>query len=265
MIYVYLMGGLANQMFQIATGISLSLEHNDEVFFAITTNLGIHATKRPDYKDTIFMNLARINEPNYYKYTEPKFTYKKIPYRINMRLSGYFQSEQYFMKHKKEVIKFFKNFMKTSSVINKLQKNISNINHNNTISLHIRRQDYIDLQQVHILQTESYYKNAIDILSKKIKKDFKLVIFSDDIKWCKNNKFLTNYNCYFVEGNEDYIDLYLMSMCNHHIIANSSFSWWGAYLNEDEKKLVVAPAKWFGPRGPKRWNTIYCSNWLSCE
>ena len=166
------------------------------------------------------------------------------------------------MKYKKEVIKFFKEFMKNLSIQRKLNKVMSEINHNNIISIHVRRQDYVHLQHVHVLQDNNYYKKAIDILTKKIGKDYKLVIFSDDITWCKNNNIFTNHNCYFVEGNEDYIDLYLMSMCTHHIIANSSFSWWGAYLNEIEEKLVVAPAKWFGPNGPKKWNTVYCSNWL---
>jgi hypothetical protein len=262
MIFVYLMGGMANQMFQIATGIALGLEYNDEVFFAMKTNLEIQATYRPDYKDTIFINLQRIDVPNFSKYKERKFTYKKIPYKKNMKLFGYFQSEQYFMKYKKEIIKFFKEFMKNLSVQRKLNNIMSEINHNNTISIHVRRQDYIHLQHVHVLQDNNYYKKAIDVITQKIDKDYKLVIFSDDITWCKNNNIFTNHNCYFVEGNDDYIDLYLMSMCTHHIIANSSFSWWGAYLNEMEKRLVVAPARWFGPNGPKKWDTIYCSDWL---
>ena len=86
------------------------------------------------------------------------------------------------------------------------------------------------------------------------------LIFSDDIVWCKNNfvgdKFI------FIEGEEDYIDLWLMSLCNHNIIANSSFSWWGAWLNKNNNKTVIAPKNWFGPNKKLDPTDLYCKDWL---
>ena len=263
MIYVYLMGGLGNQMFQIATGLSEALEHNTQAYFSKKTNLHISATSRPDYKDTILEFLPRMEEPNLPVFNERRFTYKKLENIINKKLRGYFQSEKYFIKHKNEVIKFFKTCLLREDVQNKINNILNKINTTNTISVHVRRNDYIHLQHVHYLQGETYYKNALTKLSKILDlTTYKLVIFSDDIKWCKKCQIFKKNKCYFVENNEDYIDLYLMSMCKHHIIANSSFSWWGAFLNENENKFVVAPSKWFGPQGPKKWDTIYCSNWL---
>ena len=86
------------------------------------------------------------------------------------------------------------------------------------------------------------------------------IIFSDDIKWCKNNFIGDKFT--FIEGEKDYIDLWLMSLCNHNIIANSSFSWWGAWLNQNPNKKVIAPINWFGPEKKLNPKDIYCKNWI---
>ena len=86
-----------------------------------------------------------------------------------------------------------------------------------------------------------YYRSAVDLIGKE-----KLFfIFSDDINWCKNN-FDFIENKFFIENNKDYEDLILMSLCSHNIIANSSFSWWGAWLNSNPNKIIISPKKWFG-------------------
>ena len=85
-----------------------------------------------------------------------------------------------------------------------------------------------------------YYKNALDIIGGYEN----LYVFSDDINWCKTN--LKFKNMVFVEGNDDVEDLWLMSLCDHNIIANSSFSWWGAWLNINPNKKVISPKRWFG-------------------
>ena len=103
-----------------------------------------------------------------------------------------------------------------------------------------------------------YYKKAIDI----IEEDHYPVIFSDDINWCKNN--LDMPDAFYSDGNDQFVDMCLMSNCDSHIIANSSFSWWGAWLGCGIKqKTVVAPQKWFGPKlEDKNTNDIYCEGWF---
>ena len=113
----------------------------------------------------------------------------------------------------------------------------------NTVSLHVRRTDYVNLQNYHPIAAIQYYKDALDLIEHD-----KVVVFSDDINWCKKN-FKFN-NMVFIEGNSNIEDLYLMSMCNNNVIANSSFSWWAAWLNKNEYKKIVAPKVWFGPAAP---------------
>ncbi len=272
-VYTYLMGGLGNQMFQIATGLSHGIDNNDgEVFFSEKTNLGIIATHRKDYNDTIFEYLPRLKEPTHMRiYSERGFEYQKLPYEKEMRMRGYFQSEKYFKNNKDSVVKFFKTCLLRQDIKNLVNENLEKFSNSSpkTISVHIRRGDYVNLQHVHPVQSEKYYESALIAISNKLVisyekliEDYKLVIFSDDIAWCKNSNLFSKFNCHFVEGNEDYIDMYVMSMCKHHIIANSSFSWWGAYLNESDDKIVVAPKLWFGPQGPKTWNSVYCTEWI---
>jgi hypothetical protein len=85
------------------------------------------------------------------------------------------------------------------------------------------------------------------------------IVFSDDIAWCEEN--LSHMNPIFMDGNDVYTDMCLMSMCDGHIIANSSFSWWGAWLG---KGKTVAPKRWFGESGPQDWSDIYCEGWITC-
>ena len=122
------------------------------------------------------------------------------------------------------------------------------------VSIHVRRGDYIKLQNYHLLLPKKYYDKAISLF-----KDCFFIIFSDDIEWCKLN--INSINVYFSECNQDYIDLFLMSKCHHNIISNSSFSWWGAYLNKNINKKVVCPSKWFAKLGPKKHDLIL-DDWL---
>ncbi len=145
----------------------------------------------------------------------------------------------------------------------------------NTISIHIRRSDYLVLQHAHVLQPISYYKRALETLSTKLglsleelRIKYELVIFSDDIGWCKEQEIFNNYRCKFMEPLEEnvdlnvIIDLYSMAECEHNIIANSSFSWWGSYLNRNKEKVIIAPKNWFASKGPKDWRDIYTSDMI---
>lgn len=136
--------------------------------------------------------------------------------------------------------------------------------HKNSISIHVRRGDYLEQDKIYgNICTEEYYKRALTYLSRKIAiKDAAFFVFSDDILWVKKNFKLKNvifiskdmFLCY-----EDWYDMFLMSHCKYNIIANSSFSWWGAWLNEHSDKCVIAPAQW-----DNRYNTrdIWCKGWI---
>ncbi|NCQ11249.1 MAG: alpha-1,2-fucosyltransferase, partial [Bacteroidetes bacterium] len=118
----------------------------------------------------------------------------------------------------------------------------------NSVSLHIRRGDYVDNKYFAQIPLEYYY-NSIELIENKFPNS-SYYVFSDNLNWVKNN-FKTNVNLHFVDANDsstDFMELYLMSKCNHNIIANSTFSWWGAWLNKNPDKIVIAPKVWFGDK-----------------
>ena len=151
--------------------------------------------------------------------------------------NGYFQSENYFINNKETIINLFK---PTNEIKENIIKDIPNIQ--NCISIHIRRGDYLNYPNHHPQQSLEYYKKAID----KFGIDRTYIIFSDDLEGVKDMfSFLPNKLLY--TSNKDWLDLYTMSLCEHNIICNSTFSWWAAYLNENSNKVITAPKKWFGP------------------
>lgn len=161
----------------------------------------------------------------------------------NIDIKGYFQSEKYFKNIEKEIKNDFK-FKETYLI--PTQK---------YVSLHVRRGDYNLLPKHHPVCTIEYYKNAMNLFPNS-----HFVIISDDIEWCKKQEIFTN--CEFWEGMDNVHDLYIMTKAEHNIIANSSFSWWGAWLNEKHDKIVVAPKKWFGEDVKHNTNDLLPSEWI---
>jgi hypothetical protein len=216
-----------------------------------------------NYKNIIFNNIEfekNYNISDFKKYNEPTFHFTPIPkIEGNVYLDGYFQSEKYFNNYTEDIKKLFQfpQRLKGEILINAAEKLKDDFNEE-TCSIHIRRGDYLNSPDHHPTQGVSYYMKAV----KKVGMDKKFLIFSDDIPWCKQN-FPEMDNFVFVEGLKDYEDLLLMSMCNHNIICNSSFSWWAAWLNWHPQKIVIAPQKWFGPANASfNTNDLYCENWI---
>lgn len=234
-----LQGGLGNTLFQIATAYAYSLEHGHK--FELYDNLYIpcHHPPLDSYKDNIFSNI-KISKANdqFYKYDEPSFCYNEIPkFENNLILYGYFQSEKYFQKYKNEIQDLF---YFNSKLIEKYSKELRQKN----CSIHVRRGDYLNLQNCHPIQSLEYYKKAISFFDK----DTLFFVFSNDIEWCKNeftHENIGTNNFIFIDGNNGQDDLLLMSHCQNNIIANSSFSWWAAWLNENLNKKVICPQNWF--------------------
>jgi hypothetical protein len=175
-------------------------------------------------------------------YREPHFKYAPIPYHRNMQISGYFQSQKYFIESEKSIRKLFTIVPEfKQSVANSLQSflHFGYVN----CSIHVRRGDYATLPLHHPMLDMGYFSKAIDII-KSHEKYVNFYVFSDDIEWCRAN-FPNTENFTFMEGTV-IGDFSAMSSCDHHIISNSSYSWWAAWLNPNRSKRVIAPKRWFG-------------------
>lgn len=253
MITSNLIGGLGNYMFQIATTYSLSIDYGIENIFNINDNLKVH-NHITTYIHNILRNVNFVNYalPIINHYNEPFFHYQEIKYIHNVRLNGYFQSEKYFVHNREKILELYSIDKNSKKEIDEKYGKFLN---ENTCSLHVRRGDYLSLVHHHPPCDLDYYNNAIDEFSN----DTLFLVFSDDINWCK--EVFTGDNFIFIENNYDYIDLWLMSLCKNNIIANSSFSWWSAWLNKNENKKVIAPSKWFGHAKPYNTNDIIPSEW----
>lgn len=293
MIVVRIIGGLGNQMFQYATGRNLSIRNstklildtqpledaNRENFTIRNFELGIFNLD-DKVKKNPFLNLLnssdKIFSSVYYRVKRKLIRFnsyfeKNLKYDIeiqglgrNVYLDGYFQSENYF----KESRKILLNDFEFQIELNIENKNILNlIKKSNAVSIHIRRGDYVNNKQinsVHGVLQKPYYDNAIDYIINKEKAPY-FFIFSDDPQWVKDN-YKLNFPFVVISnniGDQSYIDMYLMSCCSHNIIANSSFSWWGAWLNTNPNKIVIGPKKWFNDAMKK--NSIMCPDWIEME
>lgn len=250
-----LVGGLGNFMFQIAAVYGYALKNGHTPIITLQGTFPVHNsfdTYREDIFEKIipvsFLPLAELS-----RYEEPSFNYQEIPmHEGGVLLDGYFQSEKYF-EHCKQ-------FIRDLFTPKKKEEALQLFEHYEGMticSLHVRRGDYLDKQQYHPVQPLDYYYQAMSSMPG----DTKYLIFSDDIEWCKS--IFKGDQFFFVEGNKDSEDLLLMSCCTHNIIVNSTFSWWGAWLNENPEKRVIAPRKWFGP-AYSHFNTedIYCPDWI---
>lgn len=276
MIIVRLEGGLGNQMFQYAFGRSISLEKNCELLIDINFfenqvgKLFDQGLSRRVFELNIFQlqsvfwdnkvcNLFpnKILNRIYLKIEKligiKALIYEKIygyddsifsQIKRHTYLSGHWQSPLYFEKYRTILLDDFK--FKLPQNRNLILESL--IQTTNSVSIHVRRGDYInskDANMIHGICSEAYYKSASDILL-SVQNNINWFIFSDDIEWCKENfKWLENCNFVDSANSPAFYDMFLMSICKHNIIANSTFSWWGAWLNQNENKIVVGPSRWF--------------------
>lgn len=248
MITCKLQGGVGNQFFQIATTHALALRNNDISGFDLeschTPNQGYSSNK---YRSSV---LSKINDVNGYKfkhiYNEPTFSYKELLYNKDLCLVGYFQSEKYFNDYKEEVIDLF--FIENIEINPELK--------NKTLtSIHVRRGDYLNHPSYHPVCSIDYYKEAMSLIG-----DSNFIFVSDDMNWVKEN--FKGDNIFYSDSDDELTDLSVIVNADHNIIANSSFSWWGAYLNRNKDKKIIAPKIWFGESGPKDTQDIIPYDWI---
>jgi hypothetical protein len=255
MIYIYPIGGIGNMFFHIASIWALAKDNGDELCLLNTDKKIVDLINdvRCDIKhaakyEYIFNRFSVKNDYIDNKLQYP-FYYVPLIYKTEYEYLGYFQCEKYFKHRRAEILELFKPANEFNAEINKYSELFGNI------SLHVRRGDYLNVSsRVHPTLLMKYYKKSLSYLPKNLK----VLIFSDDLKWCKEN-FIGER---FVFINEiDYISIYLISKMKHHIIANSSFSWWGAWMSEYQKKIIIAPKIWFGKNSEYDGDLIP-NNWI---
>ena len=299
------MGGLGNQLFQIYTTMALSIEMkttfnfpNNKLETDKRSNTYWNSFLKELNKNTSHVDIKQLKCP---LYKEKDFRYNKIQIlpeviikNSNIMLYGYFQSYKYFDKERENIARYMKLDESRQAVINLFYKKYEN---NNTISVHFRMGDYKALQNCHPILGHEYYINSIKFILNKTQKNskenskekgntkWKILYFceEEDIEEVKNKVeiikagwggYMESENSQIIELEferggepimEDWQQLLLMSCCQHNIIANSSFSWWAAYFNNNPDKIVCYPDKWFGPRlahhdtkdlCPTNWNKI---------
>ena len=242
-ISIKLHGGLGNRLFQLAGAYSIAKDMNKS--FHISNNYRINNVHSSiNYFNNIFKNIPVNDISDYHIFDEPidgGLHYIDIKDKLqsynNILLTGFYQSEKYFKHYKDELCSLFK-------IDATIKTYLCNKYHNleNKFFIHIRRGDYLKTT-MHNVNLDIYYKNCFNLLPL----DAQFLVFSDDIDYCKSLEIFIGKNVQFVEKNENELNsLYLMSMCRlGGIAANSSFSWWGSYLNDNMNKLVFFPDKWF--------------------
>lgn len=294
MIIVKLIWWLGNQLFQYALWKNLAIKNNCELFLDLWMykkdfrkfelwNFNIDAKiawsrEKPFYQKIFhkkYLNKLWYFITFIWKKLNPKHHIENPKHPIIHRwmydfqarilnlkwnyiyLEGFWQSEKYFIDIKDEIIKNFT--LKNKDIWAKNLELLDTIKAVDSVSLHVRRGDYLTCWFAWICEKE-YYTRAMEIIKLKLNNP-RYFIFSEDMQWCKDNLEVSD-NDIFVDWNKwdnSYLDMIMMSKCKHNIIANSTFSWWWAYLNSNPKKLIIAPKKWHNNLDYK---DIIPENWI---
>ena len=262
MIIIKIKGGLGNQLFQYAVGRALALHHRSplkldltifETYklhrylldqFAIQADIATEdeIIKLKGRNNVLFSALRKaglVKRKSYLKEKRSSYFDASVFKNDDVYLDGYWQNELYFSDIREELVR---DLTSISSMSELGVVYMEGIKKSNSVSLHVRRGNYLNLKNFNVLDID-YYMKAVEYIRKNVEKPT-FYIFSDDLEWCKNSLGFLD-NCIFVDSTKTEIDdLKLMSFCKHNIIANSSFSWWGAWLNQNCKKTVIAPKGW---------------------
>lgn len=291
MIIVQITGGMGNQMFQYATGKALSLYHNVELKLdlegykrevlpelEVSRKFELPAFKNFSYKEAskneieyfisanwVTKNLQRLKPPHKRKvYIEKQYPFDTNFFSANksIYIKGYRQSEKYFLSYKDEIRN---TYQLKAELIEEVVHFGQQLRNENSIAIHIRRGDYLRLPIIsdwHGVLGIDYYSAALEIITTEIP-DAKLYYYSDDPEWVQQ-ELMPLYPGTIVSNiisKNHYHDFYLIQCCKHQVVANSSFSWWAAWLNPNPNKIVIAPKKWFN-RAPFDTKDIIPPSWI---
>ncbi len=289
---VNILGGLGNQMFQYALALALQYQCKDksEVRIDPLAFNGYPIHNGYELKRIFNVEIPEASISEVMKVAYPYLNYRiwqlcrLLPKRSTMKyewksmaydervltdtrdryLIGYWQTEHYFRSIRNEILKAF---AFPSFTHNSQNETLSEeLQQRRSIAVHIRRGDYLKISNTSGICTINYYKKAITYIQESSSPEL-FAIFSDDIDWCMEQfgAIIGNADIRFVnwnKGKESFRDMQLMSLCKHNIIANSSFSWWGAWLNQNPDKIVIAPSRWMNSEG---WSEIIPEDWITIQ
>jgi hypothetical protein len=274
MIVIKIVGGLGNQLFQYATAISIARKFQKEI------RLDIYAFQNPKYMEhegfllnhVYGIDTPIVSEKELFNIIGMLYPLRKKAHRLNTKLflknfifennpyefkvnlvnkyknriylDGMWQSYKYFDNEIDYLRKIYK--PKEEYLSNNVKLIIKKFKNENSVSIHVRRGDYItnaEYNKIFNVVYEEYYDEAIKIIKNKIENPI-FYIFTNDVEWVKNNKLFNNMKIMSIKESYSWVDMYLMQNCRHNIIANSTFSWWSAFLNNNIEKIVISPKYW---------------------
>lgn len=276
MIYCDIMGGLGNQLFQIFTTIAYAIEHKHRFSFPASISVG----NRHTYWSSFLSALQSFTNSTGHKtllVREKGFEYSPIvtlSKDIEITLKGYYQSDKYFKDHYKIICRMIRLKQMRHNIKEKYTIPFNDGSYKDVTSMHFRIGDYENIQDCHPVLTYNYYKNAIEHMTIYTKTN-NILYFCEENDISHVNNMIRGLRAEFphirferaCETSSDWEQMLMMSLCSHHIIANSTFSWWGAYFNPSEDKIVCYPDTWFGPKLsgnntkdllPAEWTKIKC-------
>lgn len=274
------MGRLGNQMFQFASTLGIANKLGFEAKFPIENcinytesgpfdpSTGRCMPVKCDLLDAFEIDqkyfIPQRHLKNVCLYSENDFGYNPQTENLSDDTSiyGYLQTEKYFLECRDLIISqmSFKSPYKTQA--SEYMENIRSKSKSlKTVSIHVRRGDYLMFPDHHPPCSKEYYDRAVNQIKKILGPGSKIIflVFSDDPSWCRAE--FTGEEYTVVDLGNSFSEMCLMTLCDHNIIANSSFSWWGAWLGENPDRVVIAPSKWFGHLIQKDTSDVYCKNW----
>lgn len=274
---IFLMGGLGNQLFQIFFCISYCLKDNTPYVFKYSEKLSIGTSERKTYWDTLLHKLRDKTysniEYNYFTvYKEDGFHYQEVkPYLQNVLFYGYFQSYKYFDHYKTQIF----DLLSIRELQNEFITNTYSsffVPDKKTVSIHFRLGDYKNIQDFHPLLPYEYYKKALELIPKDSETKYRVLYFCESqdnsiVSYMVNRlkQDFPQINDFFKVDDtiDDWKQMVIMSCCDINVIANSTFSWWGAYLKRNNNSIVLYPSIWFGPKlQHHNLQDLFPQNWI---
>ena len=267
------MGGLGNQLFQLFATLAYAIRYNFSPVFTYSEQLTVGKTRNTYWTNFLcgIKQFTRTESFQFPIYREPSFDYHPIPVsnREDITLYGYFQSAKYFANEQAEIFDAIRLSEQKQVIRSEYPTYVTN--NYDTISMHFRLDDYKDIQDRHPIMPYEYYRNALVhmIGSVQCEQPIKVLCFyqeGDSVEVGETIERLSREFDFIVfqhidHSIEDWKQLLLMSCCKHNIIANSTFSWWGAYFNENSDKIVCYPRTWFGPTLKHNIKDLFPDTW----